>query len=438
MNLSDNNVKIILLVFCTYILIGENMLLSELNKIIEGDIYNDVKINKIRTNSKEIKTGDLFLAINKGHEYIDEAIDNGAGAIICEKDLKNIPYIKVSSTIKALGQIANYIKNKYNIPLIAVTGSVGKTTTKELISLVLSKKYKVLKSINNNNNHIGLPLTLLNLDDSYDVIVTELGMNHKNEISYLSKICQPDYAIITNIGTAHIGNLGSKKEILKAKLEILDGMKDGYLIINNEDRYLKKLKIKNIIKVDRRKLKIKRLKYNDKIEFDIDNTHFIFNSYKHLLSDVFLAIKMGLIFNMDLDLISEAIYEFQNINGRLNTIKNRYTIIDDSYNSSYESLIGGLQLLKDKKQFKYIVIGDMLELGKYSKKYHKKINKYLKKINNKQVLLIGEYSKFIHGKHFDNIDNLINYLRKYINNDCLIYIKGSRALYLDKIKETLN
>ena len=412
------------------------MHLSEINKVVDGIIYNDVYINKIKTNSKEIEKGDLFLAINKGHDYINEAINNGAVAIISEIDVDNIPYIKVNSSIAALGKIANYIRNKYSIPLIAITGSVGKTTTKELISLVLSKKYKVLKSLKNNNNHIGLPLTLLNLDDSYDIIVAELGMNHQGEIDYLSKICNPNYAVITNIGSAHIGNLGSKKNILKAKLEILNGMKDGYLIINNDDKYLKKIKYKNIIKVDKSSLNIRN--YQDNIEFDINNIHFKINTYKHLLIDFLIAIKIGMIFNVDLNLISEALIEYQNSEGRLNIIKSKYTIIDDSYNSSFESLIGGLEILKDENKFKYIVIGDMLELGKYSYKYHKKINKYLKKINNKQVLLIGKYTKVIKGKHFNNIEDIINYLKENINIDDIIYLKGSRMMHLDKIKETLN
>lgn len=415
------------------------MYLKDIFKITGGILYGDIKINKIKTNSKEILEGDLFLAINNGHNYIIDAINNGAVAVISEKDFDyDIPKIIVDSTIDSLGKIAKYKRSSYNIPLIAITGSVGKTTTKELIYNILSEKYKVLKSIKNQNNHIGLPLTLLNLDETYDVIVVELGMNHFNEISYLSDICKPDFAIITNIGSAHIGNLGSKKNILKAKLEILDGMDDGYLLVNKNDKYLRKINYKKTIKVNEKTLKVKNLNINKNIEFDISNTHFIFNSYSHLLDNVFIAIKLGLLFDIDLNTISEAIKKYKNIEGRLNIIKNKYTIIDDSYNSSFESLIGGLKQLENKEEFKIIVLGDMLELGKYSNIYHKKINKYLKKIKNKEVLLIGEYTNLIGGKHFDNVKDIISYIKTKDINDSIIYIKGSHAFNLDKIKDTFN
>lgn len=401
------------------------MKLSEINNILKGKINKDVSFNKIKMNSKDITTNDVFLAINKGHNYIDEAINNGAVGIISEYDL-DYPSIKVDNSILALGKIANYIRNLYDIPLIAITGSVGKTTTKELIYNVLSKKYKVLKSEKNKNNNIGCPLTLLNLDETYDIIVLEFGMNHFNEISYLSKICNPDYAVITNIGTAHIGNLGSKKNILKAKLEILDGMSNKNIIVNNKDRYLKK--IRNAIKVDEKRLNVI---YKNENEFIIDNV--IFNyKYKHILPDIFIAIKVGLLFDINLKLISEAISKFEPIDGRLNIINREYKIIDDSYNSSYESLIEGLKSLDNN--FKYIVLADMLELGKFSIKYHKKVNRYLKKIKNKKVLLIGNYTKYIDGIHFENLDELILFLKSNIKKCDTVYIKGSRKFNLDIIK----
>jgi len=411
--------------------------LDNILKYLGIDIETELVINSIKTNSKEVECGDLFLAINKGHYYIDEAINNGAVAVISENNKHyDVLTLHVESTKEVLKKIASYLRSLYKIPLIGITGSTGKTTTKDLVSLILSKKYNVLKSIKNQNNDIGLPLTLLNLNDSYDVIVTEMGMNHIGEISELSMISKPDYGVITNIGSAHIGNLGSRENILKAKLEILDGMHNGILLLNGDDKYLKKVKYDNRILVDRKSLKIKRIKYlSDSIEFYINKTKFKFNSpFKHVLPDLFIAIKIGILFGIDLNLISEAIGEYKFESGRLNIIKNKYTIIDDSYNSSYEALIGGLNNLKSEKDFKFIILGDILELGIYSLKYHRKINKYLKKIKNKQVLLIGEYTKCIKGIHFNSVDEINEYLTNHLIDNCLIYIKGSRKMNLDKVK----
>lgn len=412
------------------------MNLKEILSFIGIDIDTSLVINSIKTNSKEVKEGDLFLAINKGHDYIDEAINNGAKALIVENNCEyDVFTINVDSTKDVLKKLAIYMRSLYKIPLIAITGSTGKTTTKDLISLILSKKYNVLKSIKNHNNKIGLPLTLLNLNGSYDLIVTEMGMNHKNEISELSLIAKPDYAVITNIGSAHIGNLGSHKNILKAKLEILDGVDNGVLIINKEDKRLRKVKYKNKISVDRKQLGIKGIKYlEDSIEFYIGDVSFKFNSpFKHLLPDVFLAIQVGILFNIPLNLISEAIEEFEMEKGRLSISYDKYTIIDDSYNASYESVMGGLKTLKKEKKFKFIILGDMLELGKYSKKYNKKINKFLKKVKNKEVILIGENTKYIKGSHFNTIEEINEYLKGNILENSIIYIKGSRRMNLDKI-----
>lgn len=411
--------------------------IKEILNLLNCNKDADFLINKFETNSKLINDGDVFIAINKGHNYINEAIENGAIAVITEdKKTYDCLTINVDSTTLALGKIASYLRSLYQMPLIAVTGSCGKTTTKELISTILSSKYNVLKSEKNKNNHIGLPLTLLNLDSSYDVVIAELGMNNKGEIEYLSNICKPDYGVITNIGTAHIGKLGGIKNIFKAKMEILSGMYGGYLIVNKNDKYLKKVKYKNTIKVDKNDLNVKNIKYYfDRTEFDIDDIHFIFNTPGvGVLNNLFIAIKIGLLFNIPLIDIRNSLDNFKNVDGRLNIINGDYTIIDDSYNSSYEALVNSLGLLIGDDRYKIIILGDMLELGKYSKKYHKKVNKYLKKIKNKDVLLIGEYTKFIKGKHFKSIEEINLYLEDNIRKGCIVYLKGSRAMNLDKIK----
>lgn len=412
------------------------MKLKSILSFIGIEFDTDIIINSIKTNSKEVVKNDLFIAINKGHDYIDEAIKNGAVCVILENDIKcDVLNFKVDSTKEILKDIARYLRILYNIPLIAITGSTGKTTTKDLISLVLSSKYNVLKSIKNHNNDIGLPETLLRLNNTFDMIVVEMGMNHLKEISELSKIALPNFAVITNIGSAHIGNLGSIKNILKAKLEITDGL-NGSLIINNSDKYLKKVKYKNLIKVDKKKLKVKKIRYEtDKITFYIDNIKFSFNiPFKHILIDVFLAIKIGLLFGIPLNTISNAIKNYKPEIGRLNIRGGKYEIIDDSYNSSYEAVIPVLKTIRKSKKYKYIILGDILELGSYSKKYHKKINKYLKKIKNKEVILIGTAVKYIKGIRFENVDDINAYLKNNLKENSLIYIKGSRKMNLDKIK----
>ena len=199
-------------------------------------VYNiqEKTINNIKIDSRNINENDLFIAIRgkniDGHNYVLDAINRGASLIIVSEDISikaNTMIIKVNDTIEILGVLANSMINKIKVPVIAVTGSNGKTTTKELIANLLATKYKVLKNKGNLNNHIGLPLTILEYQDE-DIIVLEMGMNHKGEIEKLTKICHPNIGVITNIGTAHIGNLGSKKNIYKAKLEILKGMKNGF------------------------------------------------------------------------------------------------------------------------------------------------------------------------------------------------------------------
>lgn len=408
------------------------MKVKKLLKIIDGKGNNiSGSFNKIKFDSRLSNKNDLFIAINDGYKYIDDALKKDC-KVVSEVDRNDV--IKVENSIKALGKIAAYKRQNFNKPVIAITGSNGKTTTKDLIYQVLSKKYKVLKNDKNKNNDIGLPETLLDLNEKYDMCVLELGMNHFGEIDYLANICKPDYAIITNIGSAHIGNLGNKRNILKAKLEIKKYSKN--LIVNGNDKYLKKIK-------NAKKVSLKELKdityFIDKTEFNYNNTHFTFNiPGKHLLIDVLFAIKIGLIYDVDISDIKDAISEYQTIEGRMNIIKGDYTIFDDCYNANYESLKGSLNVIKNDNRLKIIILADMLELGKNSKKYHKKINKILKKIKNKEVLLIGEYTKYIKGKHFNNNDELYDYLVSILKKDSLVYVKGSHAFNLkvivDKIK----
>ena len=414
------------------------------------EVDNGILNGKFKVDSKKISEGDCFIAINSGYKYIDEAIEKGAKLIITEKDIidKMVSIIKVNNVIDAIGLLGLEIR-KRNIDksIVAITGSVGKTTTKELISLILEKKYKVLKTEGNMNNEIGVPITLFNLDENYDICVLELGMNHLKEISYLSKIIKPDDSVITNIGTAHIGYLKSKKNILKAKSEILDGMEGGILFINGDDKYLNKIKYKSKYKVGignnndlvatniittKNKLYF-NIRYNGRtynIVFNIPN--------KALITNILLSIAIGIKYNVNIDDIINSIEEYKSIKYRNNIINlsNNVTLIDDCYNCSYESFISGIEQVKQYNKDKLVIFGDILELGKYSKKIHKKVGYFLNK-NKYNSLLVGNESRYSSNKYslnFKNNQELIKYLEHKNLMNIIIYIKGSHGMKLDEIR----
>ena len=254
---------------------------------------------------------------------------------------------------------------------------------------------------------------------------------------------KPDVGIITNIGTSHIGNLGSIRKIKKAKLEILDGMEDGLLFVNNQNKYLKHIQNDRIIKVPSNDIKIESIKGNlEKTEFTFMYQNQKYNIHFHgpqyLISNILLVLEVGLLTDIPILKIIETIENYQMYNHRMNIMKGKNILIDDCYNASYESLSYALELLKKYKQDKIIILGDMLELGKYSKKYHKKINKILKKIQNKKVLLRGEHTKYICGKHFSSNQELIEYLKNMNIENTIIFIKGSRKIKLEEIVNYLN
>ena len=422
------------------------MTLNKLIKVVNGtsNINSEEVINKIKTDSRDIDKGDIFIALKgknyDGHDYIDEAINNGATACIVEENIDD-RCIKVESTKDSLFLIGNYIRKQNNIPVICITGSNGKTTTKELIVHILKSKYNVLYNKDNENNIIGVSNMLFNLNDKHDIAVVELGSNHIGEISLLSKMCNPTTSIITNIGSSHLEYFKNRKNIFEEKLSIKDGMKNNELIINGDDKYLKNLNY----------YKCGLNKNNDLIAYDIyeDLDYISFNIFinreykivfnnpgKHFINDILLAIKICLDHGIDINTIIERIGSYKLIDKRMNIVKLKNNIlINDCYNSSFESLKAGINYMKKVTDNKIFIIGDMLELGKYSKFIHKKANKLLKNIKNKEVYTIGKYSKYIKGINFNNVDEFIEYIKNKRINNSYIYVKGSRRINLDKFVE---
>ena len=450
---------------------------KEINEAINGKIlYNNNKIvDTISINSKEIKNNTLFIPIigekYDANNFILDAIKNGCIAslissnyekkeeIVSECKNNNITLIEVSDTLKALQDLAHYnrIKNK-NTKVIAITGSNGKTTTKEIVYNTLKNKYNVLKTEGNLNNHIGLPLTLLKLN-KHDVCVLEMGMNHFGEIEVLSKIAEPDMAIITNIGTAHIGILGSKDNILKAKMEITSGLKEnGILFINNNDEYLNKINLNTHYTICRYGFDNNIKLFNDK-----DRNIIFFNGKKVDVSKVgeypinaVLAYYIAKQFNINFNEFKKSIKTYQTPKMRNEKIKIKNNIIiNDSYNANYDSMKSGIEKViqnySDKNYNLLLYLGDMLELGEWSKFYHEEIGKLINNSKINMLYVTGNEIKYIlkeinnpniNVKEFKSnenksyiVDEIINELDKHKKN--VIYFKGSRAIGLDKIVEEL-
>ena len=308
-------------------------------KLIIGDTEKECK--NYSKDTRTIKKGDTYIGIKgekfDGSSFWKDALNNGAETVIInnikldeieeyKKQNKNI--IRVEDTIKAIGEMASYKmkiqKEKYNLKVVGVTGSVGKTSTKDIIANVLSKKYKVLKTEGNNNNHIGLPLTILRLQDE-EIAVIEMGMNHFGEISYLTKIAKPDIAVITNIGTSHIGNLGSRENILKAKLEILEGMDKKKIVINNDNDLLNKWYLENKNNIEIHTFGIKnesefnakniKLKENSS-EFICENTNEKINievpvGGEHFILNALCGLTVGKLLNLNNEEIKKGIKDFK-------------------------------------------------------------------------------------------------------------------------------
>jgi len=422
--------------------------------------------------SRDIKEGDIYLGIKgetqNGSIYFEEAFQKGAkGAILQEIEIQeeqkqkyaNKFIILVEDTVKAMQQIAEYKRKQYAIPIVAITGSVGKTSTKDMVASVVEKKYTTVKTEGNYNNHIGVPLTIFKLKEE-KALVVEMGMNHLGEIRTLTNIVKPTIAIITNVGTAHIGILGSRENILKAKLEILEGLEPGgSIIINNDNDLLHKWYIENKEKyhiitygienesdymAEQINLKEEGSSYvlkgtSERIEVPVGGSHFIQNSL--------CAIATGSTLKIPLQSIKEGIAKFELSKKRMDitTLENGITVIHDYYNANYDSMKGALEYLgKFQERRKIAVLGDMLELGEYSKELHEKVGEEVIKNKIDILITVGKEANYIAEKAKGKIKTIlsctsnkeaierINRIKQ--EKDCLL-IKASNGMHFQEIAE---
>lgn len=426
-------------------------------------------VSFVKTNHKEIEPNSIFVALVgknfDGHDFAKKAIENKALLVVTEKELKNLPQIIVKNTKEALLNIAKLNKSMFLEKLVGITGSVGKTTTKDMLAEILSSCFKTLKTQQNLNNEIGLSQTILKLNKSYKAAVVEMGMSNLGEIKALSKACTPDIGIITNIGISHIEFLKTKENILKAKLEILKGMKkNSHLILNADDCYLKNLNFKdyNIIfcgiknencTYSAKKIKqtemttqfqlFKKNEFITKITLPTIGEHNVLNSL--------FAIAAAELFKVPIEKIKNALKGFCPSDMRQKIYNfNGIIAIADFYNSTPESSKAAIKTLKQlaKNSRKIAVLGSMLELGDFSKKAHLEIGEFVAKnqieilfcygVNAKEIeigakMVNKNLNKKILIKHFNDKNKLINCLKKTLTKKDVVLLKASRKMKFEDV-----
>lgn len=427
--------------------------------------------------TRTIKNGDIYIGIKgekfDGNLFWKEALEKGAKGVILqnvkisEEEInkyvdKNI--IIVENTLEALYKIASYKRDLYEVPVIAITGSVGKTSTKDIVANVVSQKYKTLKTIANHNNNIGLSFTILNAHEDIEAMVLEMGMNHFEEIDLLSKIAKPNICIITNIGTSHIGNLGSRENILKAKLEILNGAKNPYIIVNNDNDLLHKWAIENkekfkiktygikkpsdvqpsnvIVKEDKSQVEIQIRNQENIIEVPVGGEHFVLNSL--------CAIEVGILLNIKNEEIKNGIETFKLTKNRMDIkiLKNQIKIINDAYNASVESVEAIIKYVQNIEANRRIaVLGDIFEVGKYSKEIHEKIGEIVCKNNIDILICSGENAKYIVNSakekgfkkenvyYLEDKEEIVELIKKIVQPQDLVIFKASNGMKFYDIAE---
>lgn len=448
-------------------------LLEAVNGRLLGE-FNDLSapIVRVDTDSRAIHPGALFIPLVgdrfDGHAYINSALEGGAAGCITARERDSYRpekfYVKVEDTEKALGALASWYKNLFSIPCIGVTGSVGKTTAKDMLAAVLGVKYKVLKTEGNFNNSVGLPLTLLRLDDSYEAAVLEMGMDGLGQIDYLAGLVKPDLGVITNIGDAHIERLGSREGILKAKCELLPHVRsDGLVILNGDDSSLSALQgstpVPAVFCGQGENCEYRaQVTGSDGVSHihcrvttpNMDRDVKIPALGEHMIYPALIAAAAGERFGLTPDQIKEGFGRFVPTRMRMNVLRrqNGITILDDTYNANPQSMRAAISVLADSQGgYKTAVLGDMLELGPFAPALHTGVGEYLGAVGIDCLVAVGELAQSIaqgardagvpQVVHCKDRDEARNILPQAIRPDSTILVKGSRGMKLEEVTARL-
>lgn len=454
----------------------KGMTLRAMTKACKG-IYHgdedklDMEVSDITTDSRKVSEGSMFIAIrgarNDGHDYIQSCLDNGALCCIAEQEMPYVSgsYIQVDSSLQALKDLAAFYRSQLDIKVVGITGSVGKTSTKETISSVLSTKYRVLKTLGNFNNEIGLPLTIFRLRQEDEIAVLEMGISDFGEMTRLAKIARPDIVVITNIGLCHLENLGTRDGILKAKTEIFDYMNpDGIAILNGDDD-----KLITVSDVHGKKpvyfgINTKEGFYASDIEnLGLEGTQFVIHGTdlcdgveefqvhmpvpgEHMILNSLAAAAVGAMLSLTSAQIAEGIEKMQTIAGRNNIIKeNGLLIIDDCYNANPVSMMASIDVLDTAIGRRVCILGDMFELGEKEKELHRSVGEHIKSKNIDICVTVGELAAYIaEGAEgaaviykFATKDELFEILGTIIRKNDNILVKASHGMHFEEIVERL-
>ena len=449
-------------------------LLEAVNGTLLGEFDDlDAVVDEVSTDSRKIDSGCLFIPLEgerfDGHSFINSALESGAAGCLTARERESyLPgkfYIKVRSTQRALWELARYYKKLFPIPFIAITGSVGKTTTKDMTAAVLGAKFCVHKTEGNFNNDIGVPLTLLKLEKKHQVCVVEMGMDHAGEIDYLARLVEPDMALVTNIGDAHIENLGSRENIFKAKCEVFPHLKeDGLAVLNGDDPLLATLKGT----LPQRTVFVGGGEGLDYTACDLNSDGSAHLSCRiktprsqfqanipalgnHMIYPTLMAAAVGEALGMAPDEIVRGIGAFLPTKMRMNIIrcKGDIVILNDAYNANPQSMRAAAAVLGDaaQKRRKVAVVGDMKELGPGSEQFHRAVGGYFAQSGTDRLIAVGDLARFIaegardagleQSDYFPTLDAAKNALSREVRAGVTILVKASRSMAFEKIVDFL-
>ncbi len=427
---------------------------SELYKFIRANS------NRLTTDSRDVKTGDIFFALKgenfDGNRFAAKALDTGAvAAVIDDPAFAGRATILVDDVLHTLQELANIHRNNFSIPVLAITGTNGKTTTKELISRVLSKKYITHSTKGNLNNHIGVPLTLLSAKENTEFMIVEMGANHIGEIGDLCEIAEPDAGMITNIGRAHLEGFGSFEGVIKAKTELYTYLSKsgGTIIFNQADHLLSELandQICTLHPYSRSGSEISTLSSDSDKEIHLKFLHngevlniksALFG--EHNIENITAALAVGLYYGVPVNSIIKAIESYIPDNNRSQIVKTKTnTLLCDAYNANPDSMLMALDsFIRAGGLNSTVILGDMLELGEYSFEEHKKVVQYLSGKKELDVILVGDiFCEVAEGskmRKFRSAVLLMDYLESNPIKDSFVLLKGSRAISLEKVFKVL-